>query len=676
MKKKLILTICIVLLMTFVSLTTVKANINNVPFDTYSWGLEGWLVQTATAYEGTFILNSDFENPQDIFIDHEDNVYIADTGNSRIYKYNPKTKEETIIGKYNLQAPEGVFVDKVGDIYVADSQLKAVLWFNQNGELLKKYERPTEAFFGENAPYIPQKVLVDKNKDLYVITQNSTNGIIQLDKSGEFLGYYGVNKVELSPQLYLQRILMTKEQKEKFASLKPKATTNFAMDEKGLIYTVIRNEYLTPIKKLNIRGTNVLTGFLLEEPYYRDIFVDKDGLIYVVSNNPDYHTVISVLDQQGNLIFTFGQRIAGSLKIGLFEDPSGIAVDSNGDIWVLDGGGNHVQVFTKTEFANLVLTAIRYHNNSEYEKARPLFEEVVRQNAMFSIAHSSLGKAYERAGDLDKALESYRIANNKVGYSNVYWELRDNWLEKNLLPTLGILMVAGIAFHFLKKYKEQIIGYETIHGKIEKMKDTKLYFELISLKRILRHPADVVYDIKFRQSIRIRTAIGLYVAFVVINIISNIYIRGYLFRGYTTRIVLTYEILSYLLPLLLIGIANHLINSLQNGEGYYRDIFIGIIYAFAPVFIFKIPLDLISNVLTYNEVFIMQLGQLVINVWSIINVIYVIKEINNYKFGQTMLNVVLTIFTVFVMIILYLVISVLTSQMSTFIQGIIQEVIR
>jgi DNA-binding beta-propeller fold protein YncE len=669
--------------MTFVlcSKNTAEASISNIPYQTYSFGLRGDLVNTATAYEGTFILNSGFSNPEDIFIyselideeKHEyiDHIYIADTGNKRVYKYIPKSKTEFEIGVGILENPTGIFVDQNQDIYVADSKLKKVFWFNQAGELIKTYDKPDEPLFGEDSPYQPRKVIVNAKKNVYVLTEGGSNGIIQMDSNGDFLGYYGVNKVQVSLAFYINRMFMSKEQREMFASLVPKTTTNFAVDQKGLIYTVIENEYVNPIKKLNLEGNNVLTGMFLWDPHYQDIFVGMDGLIYTVSNNEMAPAVISVLDRQGNLLFVFGERKTGSIKIGEFDNPVGIATDSNGDIWVLDKFGGNVQVFTKTEFANMVITAINQYNASNYEEAEVLFKEVVRQNAMFGLAHSSLGKLYKRDNNFEQALESYKIANNRNGYSDVYWELRDQWIANNIVYLILFIVGFYVSLKIFKNNRHKFTKYNEF---INNIKKKKIYHELNLLKRILKDPLDVVYEIKFRQSVRIRTACILYIVFVFLNIICDYFIKGYLFSGQNDEVVLSYEILKWLIPLILIGVANHLINSLQSGEGFYRDIFIGIIYAFAPIFIFKLPLDIISNVLTYNETFIFNLAYLIMYIWTIINVILVIKEINNYKFFQLLINLVLTVFTMLIIIVLYLVINVLTNQLLSFLSGIIQEV--
>jgi len=658
----------------FSTSTDLQARVTDVPYTTYSTGLDGSLVHTATAYEGTFILNRNFDNPQDIFIDHNDKVYIADSGNSRVFVYDPATREEYVIGEDILDNPTGIFVDRQNDIYIADSGNNLVYWFNAEGDLIHTYDRPEEAFFGDDAPYLPRKVIVDRAKNVYVITDRGTNGIIQMDSTGEFLGYYGVNRVQLSFSLYLQRLFMSQEQRDRYASLTPRPTTNFDIDNKGLIYTVINGEYLEPLKKLNIVGNNVLSGDLLEEPNYRDIFVDGDGLIYAISNNTDAKGIISVLDNHGNLIFQFAERQSGSLKMGQFENPSGIAVDSQGDIWALDGGGNNVQVFTKTEFGNLVLTAIEAHSRSDYDTSQTLFEEVIRQNAMFSLAHSSLGRAYHRDGDIYRALESYQIVGDLEGYSEVFWEVRDEWIARNLTMTLVLLVGGVIAYKQVKKNKEKLPAYKQTKEFVNKQQTTKWYHEVSLIKRMLYQPLDVIYEIKYRQSVRIRTALIMYFVFTVLMIAGNFYVQGYLFKGNTDDIILAFEIMKWLLPLLLLGVANHLMNSLQSGEAFYRDLFIGFIYATAPILIFKLPIDIVSNVLTYNEAFLFQLANIIIYGWTLVNLVLLIKELNNYKPGQLIVNIALTLFTMLILVILYLVVNVLTSQLFTFIRRMIQEV--
>lgn len=648
----------------------------DMPYQTYTRGLDGKLVQTATAYEVTFVLNANFNNPTDIHIDANGIVYVADAGNRRVFVYNPRTQESWSIGRDVLSDPRGVYVTNNGDIYVADAGTNQIYRFSDEGELIQTYGRPTSQNFGDDAPFLPRRLVVDAARNLYVVSDRGANGIITLRENGDFFGYFGVNTVELSLALYIRRLLMTEEQRERFASLTPRPTTNLAIDRRGIIHTVTMNDYVQPIRKLNFRGNNVLSGDLLVEPNYQDIWVDDDGLIYVISNNTQARGVISVLDAQGNLIFTFANRQPGSLRMGHFDNPRSLAVDESGDIWVLDSGANSIQVFTRTEFGSLVIGAIQAHAQSDFDTSTRLFEEVLRQNNMFALARVNLGRAYFRRGDFETALMNYHIVQHKEGYSDVFWEVRDAWIARNLIWVLIGSAGTFVSVKGYHKHKQKFSWYKRYQAFKARFLQSQTAHELKLFKQMLTRPLDVLYEIKFVQSIRLRTATILYMVYTIIMIVGTYFIRGFMFRGDTTNIVLFFEIITWVLPLLLLGIANHLINSLQSGEAFYRDLYIGIIYACAPIFFFKLPLDVLSNVLTFNEAFIFQLGNVIMWGWAGFNVLLTIKELNNYKVSEWLINLFLTLFTMLIMTVLFLVISVLSSQVINFIQRMVAEVFR
>lgn len=672
--KRIIMVLIVTVLLTVNLNVYGLTDISNVPYSTYTMGSDGEFVRTANAYEGTFVLNKGFQNPEDIFIKN-DLVYVADTGNSRIYIYNIETTESDEITHDLLQEPTGLFVTDEGIIYVADATSNMVLVFNQAHELIQQIGRPTEPLFGDASIYEPRKVAVDLRGNVYVVSEAGINGIIQLDSSGAFLGFFGINKVDITIQLLIRRALMSAEQKEQFASLTPKSTTNISIDKQGIVYTVIKNEYSTPLKKLNIEGNNILDGISVIDPNYEDITVDEFGNIYTVSQGTETRGVIGVHDSFGNLLFKFGSQEINSMRIGEFAGVTGIAVDHYGDIWVLDGNGNNVQVFSKTEFASSVLTGIELYRIGKYDESAVYFQEIIRQNSLFALAHSRLGKYYERNEDFEQALSSYRIANNKEGYSTAYWEVRDAWISTNLLwilITIASVAVAYKVFSKTKAYDGYIERKQTFN---QKLGNYKLIQELKLILNLFKHPIDTVYDIKFKQKIRVRTAIGLYIAFILINILSNYYIKGFLFRADIKDMVFTYEVLKWSVPLLLFGLANYLISTLQNGEAFYRDIFIGTIVAFIPFFVFKIPLDILSNFMTYNEAFIINFGYMIMISWSVILLLIILKDLNNFKFSELIGNLLLTLFVMIIIIILYLIISILSQQLFDFIIGIIKELI-
>ena len=648
-----------------------RSEISNSPYNTYSVGLDGELTVSPLAYEGVNVINIGLNNPQDIYIDENDIAYIADKGAKLVYKYNINTAEVTKIGEGILNGPQGVCLDKNGNLYVADGGNKIVYKFDTTGNLVKEYERPTEALFGEESSYRPTKVVVDKNGNIFITSEGNSTGIVQLNNDGEFMGYFGPNNVKLTLSLFIKRLFLSKEDRETFASLSPKATTNLAIDKKNIVYTVIDGEVGVSLKKYNISGTNVLAKDAFFSTSYKDITVDRNGFIYTVDTSSE--GVVQVMDPEGSLLFCFGSTKNGTM-LGEFNSATGIAIDSKENIWVLDGGGKNIQVFRKTLFATTVTDAILAYNEGDYEKATEAYHEIIRQNASFVSAYVGLGKIAQRLEDYDQALEYFKLANYKAGYSEVYWELRDDWFNRNLVWMIIVLVVLIILKIFHVYSRLWSLTKIDLTKLKEKINSSKLINEIKYLFKIFKKPKDVFYDIKFGLKIRTRTAWGLFVVFILINIFGDYFIRGYLFRSNNAKDMnFAFELLRWGLIIILFVIGNYLISTLQSGEGFFRDIFIGTMVSFAPIILFKIPVDLISNFLTYNEGYLYQILNGLLWAWSFVNLIIMISQIHNYKFGEFLLNIVLTFLAVVIMVLLYLVFYILTMQFVQFIIGLFKE---
>ncbi len=96
--------------------------------------------------------NGKFNLPYGIAVDSDDNVYVADTNNNRIQKFSP---DGDFLGKWGrlcnveeqgvdacdgkFDHPAGVTVDEAGDVYVADSYNHRIQKFDSNGGFLGKW---------------------------------------------------------------------------------------------------------------------------------------------------------------------------------------------------------------------------------------------------------------------------------------------------------------------------------------------------------------------------------------------------------------------------------------------------------------------------------------------------------------------------------------------------------
>lgn len=76
------------------------------------------------------------KKPGGIAVDRHGNVYVADTGNSRIAVYDPFGAFVRAVGTGTLNQPEGIDVDDSGRLFVADTGNNRIVIFSEEGLVL------------------------------------------------------------------------------------------------------------------------------------------------------------------------------------------------------------------------------------------------------------------------------------------------------------------------------------------------------------------------------------------------------------------------------------------------------------------------------------------------------------------------------------------------------------
>ena len=87
--------------------------------------------------------NGQFQEPTGIAVDSEGNVWIADTGNDRVQKFNSKGEYLSKFGTEGsesgqFQEPTGIAVDSEGGIYIADTGNDRVQEFDSEGKYFEE----------------------------------------------------------------------------------------------------------------------------------------------------------------------------------------------------------------------------------------------------------------------------------------------------------------------------------------------------------------------------------------------------------------------------------------------------------------------------------------------------------------------------------------------------------
>jgi hypothetical protein len=122
--------------------------------------------------------------------------------------------------------------------------------------------------------------------------------------------------------------------------------------------------------------------------------------------------------------------------------------------------------------------------------------------------------------------------------------------------------------------------------------------------------------------------------------------------------------------------ANYLVSTINEGEGWFKDVYIGFAYALAPYIFLSIPIVILSYGLTLYEVFIFDFLNLIMFSWTILYLIMMVKEIHGYSVRGLIKNIILTIFSVLLMILILVIVYLLLYQVYDYVFGFIREVIQ
>ncbi len=644
------------------------------PYTTWTLGPGGRLYLTQDAYIPIAELTLPLSGAEDMFISPAGDTYIADTGNGRILRLDAELQPAATYGEDLLQGPTGVFVDEAGTVYIADGGSNTVVILDRDGTLVAQFGRPSEPLFGQTNEFLPRKIAVDARQNLYIVSEGSTDGLVMMTREGRFIGYFGANPATMSLKMILQRLFLTPEQLAQFIKNEAASPSNVTIDSEGMICTVTAGTaYERSISRFTVSGRNIL-GDVFGSMSYRDLHVSSNGLLTAV----DADGRIYEYNLKGMLLFLFGAKDQGEQRLGMLRNPT--AIERYQDrIYVLDKDKNAIVVYQETSFARLVHDGVRLYVEGFYTEARPYFEEVLRYNGSFLMAYQAIADAYFREGDYARALLNYRYAEDRAGYSEAFWELRNVVLQQYLAAGLLALVGFAAAQGLLRRLDRRYHWFDPVRRGRAWLGRRKVVDDLAFLFRFIKKPADSFYYIKTKDRAQRRGSLGfaliIYFWVVVVRVLTP-YLTGFVFNPYANpgEIRAENEVVYTLLFLLLWNAANYLISTISDGEGRLRDVVIGSAYALFPYALFALPIALVSNLLSTNEVFLYTFSLDLMWAWTGLMLFLMVKEIHNYSFGETVRNVLLTLFTMAVIMLTGYVLYVLLVQLVDFVTALFNEV--
>lgn len=291
------------------------------------------------------------------------------------------------------------------------------------------------------------------------------------DSEGEFLGFYGANRVEQTAEVLANafwNLISTEEQRARSTKSTPIGFSNFDIDDMGFIYTVTESTETTTdlVKKLNPRGDNIIDSLGVSEdfffgdisPTYYSIYAKQSSLTDIdIGPNGE----LNILDFQHGRIFQYDKEcwllfIMGGTgeQLGTFRSATAIESYDN-HLYVLDSRKNSVTVFTRTVFGEIVTEASNLYNDGKYEESLEPWQNVLKYDGNYRRAYIGIGNALFNRFEYKEAMKYFKISISRQRYNRAFEGYRDEWLKQYITPILIVLVVVIVALVVISKLRKK-----------------------------------------------------------------------------------------------------------------------------------------------------------------------------------------------------------------------------
>lgn len=341
-------------------------------------GTQVWSVGTFGTGTG------EFDNPRDVAVDADNNVYVADTRNSRIVKLSPTgswlgqttgpspafsfplgvsvkgqrvyvgdtgrhrvvvldrslTVVQTVVANgicTNINDNRDAQADSAGNIYVAGYKTNEIVKFAPDGTCLAKWGGTGTAAGKFRTPYgVDTGVDPVTGQELVYVADGLNNRVQVFTRTGTFVAQFGTHgePTEVGTFTTMRRVALAK-------------------DDTGDVWAA--DLWGDRIERWRRTATGYsydrTVGTVMPPPTSTAVFHEPRGMAFAGNGDlwvaDTVHHQFQRFDSDGTLLSTCGARAAEGSQLGQFNWPRGIAVDpGTGNLWIADTKQHQLQVMT------------------------------------------------------------------------------------------------------------------------------------------------------------------------------------------------------------------------------------------------------------------------------------------------------------------------------------------
>lgn len=262
-----------------------------------------------------------FDAPRALALDADRNIYVADTDNHRILKFDYRGNFIDQWGPVGFSYPSGIAVDSSNLVYIADTYNHVIKKYASDGTHLA-----TIGVQGTGPGQLksPRAVAVDSSGNVYV-ADTVNNRIQKFSASGQFiwqLGESGSNSGQFNQP---QGISVDSSGSVYVSDTGNNRVQKFVVSGQTVSYSTQWGSLGSATNQLNAPG---------------QIHANSDGMIYLADKGNHRILVFSNTGVYSATLGTIGQ------EEGQFDAPMGVAKDSKGYVYVADTANDRIQQLT------------------------------------------------------------------------------------------------------------------------------------------------------------------------------------------------------------------------------------------------------------------------------------------------------------------------------------------
>jgi tetratricopeptide (TPR) repeat protein len=554
-----------------------------------------------------------------IAFDKNDNLYILDKRENKLQFYSSKG----VLTRESETDADTIAVDPWNNLYTI-TKGRFVTKLNPQGRIISRFELEVGNTSYEYISY-RRTLYIDERGYLYIVNAGTGEASV-FSPDGRFVGSliksdYGTSDLNMV----------------NFISIDPMGNIYIV----GNIPQIISNRFspiLSVIKKINYQGYEVMRVGPIVNARILSIAVDKLENLFV-------------LDSASGNVYKYDKR--GSLVTRFFVGNSATSIGVRNDGYLAVGYDNgEVKLFHPSKLMVTIDKANQALLDGDYDKAIYYWNEALRLNNYMKFIHSGLGETYLSMKEYSKALEEFKLAEDKARYSNTVILYRRELFYKYIVlwGILGLILLSIIFFFWNKLLYifRNIIG-ETLYKPIKALESSK--------KRSLIFASIIIIALAFIDALNRKYT--NYIFQPNIEGINYIFFRRFImFSGLW----------------FVSGTAFYGVGEIFDGLGTWKECMITTAMCVIPYLVLSFPIALLSNLLTFQEKFYYDYIQRGLILWGIGLFLVNVRVTQQLGASKTLIIFILTGIAIIVAIALVLFLQGVNLELWSFIKEVYLEI--